>query len=241
MTIIEKAMILAAGLGTRMGRLSENKPKPLFRVLGKPLINYGIDHCNKYGVEQIVVNTHYLANQIEQHFSKNEHVTTLYESDRLETGGGVKNALKYFGDKPFFVLNSDALWIDGPSPALQRLTMAWDEKRMDALLLFYPVFRLFHYTGCGDFYLDSSGIAKRRIGFGLSPFIFAGVQILNKKLFHETPDGPFSLNVLYNRAEATGRLYAIVHDGDWYHVGTPSELHFAESKLAQRSIKINNR
>ena len=241
MTFIKKSMLLAAGLGTRMGPLSANCPKPLIKVLGKPLINYGFDHCIEYGVRQIIVNTHYLSDQICGHFSKFKCVTTIYEKECLETGGGVKNALSHFGQEPFFVINSDALWVDGPYPALRRLAMAWDENRMDALLLLYPVVRLTSYKGHGDYHVDGTGIAQRRTECEVSPYIFAGVQILHPRLFQATPEGAFSLNTLYDRAELAGRLYAQVHDGDWYHVGTPEELRSAEINMSQRNIRVENR
>lgn len=241
MTFIKKAMLLAAGLGTRMGPLSAECPKPLIKVLGKPLIDYGLDHCIEYGVRQIIVNTHYLPNQICSHVSKFKRVTTIYEKERLETGGGVKNALSRFGQSPFFVINSDALWVDGPYPALKRLALAWDENRMDALLLLYPVVRLTSYMGHGDYHVDGTGIAQRRAELEVSPYIFAGVQILHPRLFQNTPAGAFSLNTLYDQAESEGRLYAQVHDGDWYHVGTPEELRLTEIDISQRNIAVNNR
>lgn len=241
MTLIRKAMLLAAGLGTRMGPLSAHCPKPLIKVLGKPLINYGLDHCIDCGVRQIIVNTHYLSDQICRHLSNFKCVTTIYEKERLETGGGVKNALGHFGQSPFFVINSDALWVDGPYPALKRLAMGWDENRMDALLLLYPVVRLTAYTGQGDYHLDGTGIAQRRTGQEMSPYIFAGIQILHPRLFQNAPEGAFSLNVLYDQAELVGRLYAQVHDGDWYHVGTPDEVKAAETKLLQRNVRLDNR
>lgn len=241
MTFIKKAMLLAAGLGTRMGPLSAECPKPLIKVLGKPLIDYGLDHCVEYGIRQIIVNTHYLPNQICNHVSKFKCVTTIYEKERLETGGGVKNALSCFGQSPFFVINSDALWVDGPYPALKRLALAWDENRMDALLLLYPVFRLTSYMGHGDYHVDGNGIAQRRAELEVSPYIFAGVQVLHPRLFQNTPEGAFSLNTLYDKAESEGRLYAQVHDGDWYHVGTPEELRLAEINISQRNIAVNKR
>ena len=241
MSRVGRAMVLAAGLGTRMGALSESRPKPLVEVLGKPLIDYSLDHLTAAGLKRIVVNAHYLPDQIERHLAGRSDIEISREPERLETGGGVANALPLLGKRGFFVLNSDALWLDGPSPVLGRLAEAWDSRRMDALLLFHPTVRLIRYDGVGDYHLDPGGRARRRRESEVAAYIFAGVQILHPRLFANAPEGAFSLNLLYDRAEAAGRLYAIVHDGDWYHVGTPDELGMAELAISAWNVSVNSR
>ncbi|MGH6954643.1 MAG: nucleotidyltransferase family protein, partial [Alphaproteobacteria bacterium] len=146
-----------------------------------------------------------------------------------ETGGGVRRALGWLGDGPFFVANGDVIWRDGPRPALGCLAAAWDDGRMDALLLLQAVERAIGYDGAGDFAADAQGRLTR--SRGRSPFVFAGVQVLHPRLFDGSPEGAFSLNLLYDRALAAGRLFGLAHDGPWYHVGTPEGLAEAERAL----------
>ncbi|MFL2687343.1 MAG: nucleotidyltransferase family protein [Alphaproteobacteria bacterium] len=241
MTMLTHAIVLAAGLGTRMQPITNNLPKPLVQVLRRPLIDYSLERLKSAGVSQVVVNTHYLSEQIEAHLADRREIRVSHEVQRLETGGGVANALHLLGKRAFFVLNSDALWIDGPTPALDRLAAAWNEKKMDALLLLQPTSRLIHYSGIGDFHLSPDNQAYRRTENQVAAFIFAGVQILHPRLFARAPGGPFSLNILYDKAEESGRLFAIVHDGDWYHVGTPEELKVVEESMVRANIATNSR
>jgi N-acetyl-alpha-D-muramate 1-phosphate uridylyltransferase len=236
-----RAMVLAAGLGTRMRPITDNLPKPLVPVLGKPLIDYSLERLDGAGVSHVVVNTHYFPEQIEAHLAGRETIQISHEAERLETGGGVANALPLLGNRAFYVLNSDALWVDGPTPALERLAVAWDDEKMDALLLFHPTSRLIHYTGVGDYHLDPGNQAHRRRENQVAAFIFAGVQILHPRLFARVPRGSFSLNTLYDKAEESERLFAIVHDGDWYHVGTPKELKVVEETMVRGNISVNSR
>jgi N-acetyl-alpha-D-muramate 1-phosphate uridylyltransferase len=241
MTHPTRAMVLAAGLGTRMAPITHTRPKPLVEVLGKPLIDYSLDHLVGAGIRHIIVNTHYFPEQIESHLATRKGVYFSRETSRLETGGGVYNALPVLGRSAFFVLNSDALWVDGPSPALGRLAEAWNSHQMDALLLFQPTVRLINYSGLGDYHLEADGVARRRVEREVAAFIFSGVQILHPRLFKDAPGGVFSLNVLYDKAERDGRLFALVHDGDWYHVGTPKEVTMAEAALTHGDVSVNSR
>lgn len=238
---IDTAMVLAAGLGTRMQPLTEDQPKPLISLAGQSLIDRVLDHLDEAGVSKIVVNTHYKAEMLERHLSKRDNLTFSPEPDLLETGGGVKNALPLLGDDRFFVVNSDAAWLDGPTPTLYRLSQAWDESEMDALLLFQRIVSVRGTVGPGDFFLDSTGIATRRRERAVAPFLFTGVQILHPRLFEKAPDGPFSLNLLYDAAEEAGRLRAIVHDGEWYHVGTPRQREIAEYEIIHGNDSVNSR
>jgi MurNAc alpha-1-phosphate uridylyltransferase len=224
-------MILAAGLGLRMRPLSLNRPKPLLSVAGRTMLDRVLDHLDTVGVTRRVVNTHWLGETIHQHLAGRPNIVFSDEPVLLETGGGVFQALPLLGPDPFFVCNADIVWTDGPSPSLKRLADAWDETKMDALLLLQRTAKAFGYDGAGDFFVDATGRASRRRENQISPTLFAGVQILHPRLFNESQPGKFSLNKLYDRAEADGRLYAIVHDGGWYHVGTPDALVEADALI----------
>jgi MurNAc alpha-1-phosphate uridylyltransferase len=164
-------------------------------------------------------------------------VILSHEDVLLETGGGVAHALPLLGAQPFFVCNADIIWLDGARPALIRLAEAWDTARMDALLLLEPVGPAFGYEGPGDFFRADDGRLQRRGDASTAPFVFTGVQILHPRLFADAPDGEFSLNILYDRAQATRRLFGLVHDGDWLHIGTPETLTAAESWFAAREAR----
>jgi N-acetyl-alpha-D-muramate 1-phosphate uridylyltransferase len=225
------AMILAAGLGLRMRPLTETVPKPLIELAGKPLIGHALDRLKAAGVERVVVNVHWLPEQIEA-WAQTQGSPRIVVSDErdllLETGGGVAKALPLLGSAPFFVLNSDSLWIEGAKPALERMRQAWASADMDALLLVSSTARTVGYCGQGDFHLDPDGRLARRAPGRLAPFVFAGCYIAAPQLLDDAPEGPFSMNVLWDRALAAGRLYGLCHDGLWLHVGTPDAIAAAE-------------
>lgn len=227
------AMLLAAGLGRRMRAVSDRLPKPLIEVGGRTLIDRALDRFADAGVGRTVVNLHHKGALIEAALARRVAPEILFspEPELLETGGGVAAALGLLGGTPFFVANSDALWLNGPEDALHRLAAAWDEGNMDGLLLLYPLARTGAYDGPGDFFLTQEGRLTRRGAAAVAPFLFTGVQILHPRLFEGAPGGAFSLNVLYDRALAEGRLYGLVHDGAWFHVGTPAGLAEAEDAL----------
>jgi len=236
MTMPTHAMILAAGLGLRMRPITERIPKPLVPVAGRTMLERVLDHLDEAGVPNRVVNVHWLAELIRQEMAGRPGVTLSDETALLlETGGGVTKALPLLGSSPFFVCNADILWRNGSTSALRRLAAAWDDQTMDALLLMQPTAKAFGYEGNGDFFLDPHGVARRRVEKEVSPYLFAGVQILHPRLFEGAPGGPFSLNLLYNKAQAAGRLFGIAHDGEWYHIGTPDALAEAEAVMAQRA------
>lgn len=230
---VERAMVLAAGLGIRMRPLTDDRPKPLVVLAGRTLLDRALDRLADAGVRRVVVNCHYRADMISQHLAGRTDVVLSPEAELLETGGGVTAALAHLGDTPFFVVNSDAVWRDGPTPALDRLAAYWNDGAMDALLLLVPTPAIAGGTinDRGDYHLEPDGRARRRAEGEIAAFLFGGIQILHPRLFDGAPDGPFSLNVLYDRAEASGRLYGIRHDGEWYHVGTPEDLTAAEAEL----------
>lgn len=227
------AMVLAAGYGRRMRPITDRMPKPMVEVAGATLIDRVLDHLDEAGIAQAVVNTHHKGEMLAAHLGGRTSPKILLspEDDLLDTGGGVANALPLLGDAPFLVANGDTFWIDGYIPAIHRLANAWDDGRMDALLLFHPTADALSYSGRGDYFLDGDGCARRRQEGEVAPFVFAGVQILHPRLFRDAPAGRFSLTVLFNQAEEAGRLFAIRHDGEWFHVGTPDSITRAEKRL----------
>jgi MurNAc alpha-1-phosphate uridylyltransferase len=233
----KSAMILAAGLGRRMRPITDKTPKPLITVGGRTLLDYSLDRLVQAGVDKAIINTHHLADQIEQHVKGRKDIEIILSSETaapLETGGGVKLALQYLGDEPFYVINGDALWLDGTRPALIRLAGRWNTDEMDALLLLHSTVEAYGYEGRGDFLADPMGQLMRRPEREVSPYLFAGVQILTPALFDDAPDGKFSLNIIYDKAIEAERLYGLVHDGDWFHIGTPDGLDQAEDYFRER-------
>ena len=230
-------MVLAAGLGLRMRPLTDTLPKPLIPVAGRCMLDRALDQLTTAGVARRVVNTHYLGHKVAEHLQARRQaagseaeIALSHEPDLLDTGGGVVKALPLLGSAPFFVINGDILWRDGAEPALRRLAAAWNDERMDALLLIHPRETAIGYDGPGDFDLAPDGVLTRRAN-PTAPFVFTGVQILHPRLLAGSPPGAFSLNKLYDRAAATGRLHGIVHTGQWFHIGTPDGLRLAEERL----------
>ena len=230
------AMVLAAGLGKRMRPLTATRPKPLVEVAGATLLDHALARLTAEGVGEVVVNVHYMAGQVEAHLAARAPGLTIHISDEravlLETGGGVAKALPLIAADPFLVVNADNFWIDGPAPTLGLLASAWDDARMDALLLLVPLADAHGYEGAGDFHMDAGGQLKRRAEGRMAPYVFSGVQMLAKRLFNGVSIEPFSLNRLYDRALEAGRLYGVAHGGLWFHVGTPDAIAQTEAVLA---------
>jgi len=230
-------MVLAAGLGKRMRPLTATRPKPLVRVAGKPLLDHVFDRLRAAGIKRAVVNVHYLADAIEAHLRSHvkdiEILISDERSELLETGGGVRRAMPLIADDRFLIVNSDNLWLDGTIDAIQLLAAAWNEAEMDALLLVVPLARANCHGGTGDFHMDQSGRLSRRRPGRVAPFVFTGVQLVSRRLFEDAPDGHFSMNLLWDRAIAAGRLYGLVHEGLWFDVGTPPAIARTEAILAQ--------
>ena len=224
-------MILAAGRGERMRPLTDSMPKPLIPVAGSSMLDRAMKSLADHGVRDVVVNVHHLGERIAAHLDGRAQI--VREDRLLETGGSVKNALPLLGDGPYFILNGDGLWRDGPRPMLSRMEAAWDPARMDALLLLHPLATAIgrEAKDRGDYFLDADGRAHHRAAAAAAPYLFASVSVCDSRLFHESPDGPFSLLKLWTRAEANGRLFGLVHDGAWFHVGTPQALAEAETVL----------
>ncbi|GAB4227121.1 MAG: nucleotidyltransferase family protein [Methyloligellaceae bacterium] len=231
MTAVTRAMVLAAGLGERMRPLTETLPKPLIPLAGKPLIDHVLDGLAAAGVTRAVVNLHYLADRLESHLQARKRPEIIFSDEReaiLDTGGGVARALPLIGGEPFFIHNSDSVWIDGVGSQLARMAAVWDPARMDALLLMAPTQSAIGYDGPGDFTMDEQGLLARRGEGEIAPFAFAGASIAGRALFQDAPSGAFSLNRQWDRALEAGRLYGLRLDGTWMHVGTPAALDAAE-------------
>ena len=222
------AMVMAAGLGKRMRPLTATRPKPLVEVAGQALIDHALDRLAAAGVEEAVVNVHYLPDALEAHLNKRPRGPRIIISDErdllLETGGGLVRAAPLIAADPFVCVNSDNLWIDGPVDTLRLMAAQWDPERMDALLLLVPFARANCHNGRGDFHLDAVGRLRRRVPGRVAPFVYTGVQMLAKRLLAGSPDGPFSTNIFWDRAIAAGRCFGIVHPGLWFDVGTPAAI-----------------
>jgi len=232
-------MVLAAGLGTRLRPVTDALPKPLVELNGRTLLDHAIDRLAGAGVEHVVVNTHYLASRIADQLARRAgppKIEIAEEPELLETGGGVANALPSLGEI-FYVVNADVFWLDGKDPALLRLAHAFDPERMDAVLLLQRTVTAVGYDGNGDYLLDPAGTPRRRREREIAPFLFAGIQLLHRRLFDNWPHRVFSLVRLFDRAEEAGRLQAIVHDGEWYHIGTPAGLAATRERLASHRIE----
>lgn len=235
---VSHAMVLAAGLGTRMRPLTLTTPKPLVAVAGKTLLDWALDNVARAGVGQVVVNLHHLGNLIEAHLGDRALplVTCVAEDPVLETGGGVQNALTHLGDEAFFVLNSDGLWIDAEgASALKTMAAQWDDATMDGLLLVHDPAAAFGYDGPGDFTIGEDGRLARRQENDTNAQVFTGVQLLHPRLFKDAPGGVYSLNVLYDRALQAGRLYGLTAPGEWHHVGTMDALQHSDAHLRAKS------
>jgi len=234
----KRAMVLAAGLGTRMHPLTDRMPKPLVAVAGKPLIDHVLDRLAEAGVERAVINVHHFAEQIEKHLASRTKPKIVISDERgslLGTGGGVVKALSHLGDAPFFHINSDTIWIDSVKPNLARLAAAFDAVTMDALLLLAPSTGSIGYAGRGDYAMAADGRLRRRAEREVAPFVFAGAAILSPALFVGAPTGEFRLTQLFDRAAAAGRLHGLRLEGLWMHVGTLEAITEAEQAIVRAS------
>jgi MurNAc alpha-1-phosphate uridylyltransferase len=240
MSVVDTGMVLAAGLGKRMRPLTDTLPKPMVPVAGRALIDRVIDRMAEAGVGRVVANIHHHRTTLEHHLQARRDVpiVTVHEPELLETGGGVLNALPVLGPQAFYCANADVLWFDGPTPALRRLADAWDESRMDVLLLMQSSAYARGYEGCGDYFLDAAGKARRRRDPEIASFVYAGVQILHPRAFAGFAPGAFSLNKVYDAAESKGRLWGVAHDGLWFHVGTPESVVATERELGWTKLKV---
>lgn len=231
----ETAFVLAAGLGTRMRPLTDRMPKPLVTVAGRALIDHVLDRIAAAGVACAVVNVHYLADQIEAHLAGRVSPRIVISDEReelLDTGGGARKAGPLLGDRPFLIHNSDSIWLESGRSNLQRLFAAFDVARMDGLLLLAARTASLGYAGPGDFHLAADGLLARREKGETAPYVFAGVSMASARLLRDAPAGPFSLNRLWDRALGERRLFGLVLEGMWMHVGDPAAVVAAERCIA---------
>jgi N-acetyl-alpha-D-muramate 1-phosphate uridylyltransferase len=237
MSIGQRAMILAAGLGQRMRPITDTTPKPLVKVGGKRLIDYSVDALRAARVPEAIVNVHHLASQIEDWAETVADPRLTISDERamaLETGGGIAKALPLLGADPFFVLNGDGFWIDDTTPALLRLREQWRDHDMDCLLLLAPISQTIGFDGAGDFSMESSGVLRRYAaptGADDEPLVYIGGYLVHPRLFRAGLPERFSMNLLWSEAIARRRLHGVVHKGRWFHVGTPEAIILAESRL----------
>ena len=235
MSAPRRAMVLAAGLGTRMKPLTDTGPKAMIEVAGHKLIDRVLDRLEQADVQTVVVNVHHHADTLEAHLRTRKTLKIEISDERgalLDSGGGVKKTLPLLGQEPFFVMNADTIWIEGFKPNLPALGAAFDPEKMDALLLLAATSGSRGYDGQGDFSADADGRLARREEGTVTPFVYAGAAVFSPSAFQDTPDGPFSLNLLFDRAIAAGRLYGLRLDGLWMHVGTPEAVAEAEAVYA---------
>ena len=232
----DTAFIMAAGLGKRMRPLTATRPKPLVEVAGKPLIDHVLDRLRAAGVARIIVNVHYLPDALEAHLRARASDLDVKISDErkqlMETGGGLILAEHMIDADPFLVVNSDNYWVDGPTDTLHLLASLWREDEMDALLLLVPLANAGNHNGQGDFHMKADGRLARREKGKVAPFVYTGIQMVSKRLLREAPEGPFSTNILWDRAIAEGRCFGAVHQGLWFDVGNPAAIKATERALA---------
>lgn len=235
MTIPKTAMIMAAGLGTRMRPLTDAKPKPLIEVAGTTLLDHVLDLLREAGVGRIVVNVHYFPEQIEAHLAEHARDFELAVSDERallrDTGGGLVQALALIPDDPFFCINADNWFADTKEHALLSMADAWDSARMDVLMLVVPLARAGNSQGTGDFDMDAAGRLSREGAKRPRPFVWTGIQMLAKSIVADPPSEVFSTNVFWDRAIAKGRCYGLVHEGAWFDVGYPAAIKLTEAAL----------
>ena len=235
---IDTAMVLAAGLGTRMRPLTDSRPKPLVEVAGKALIDWNFERMQAAGVRRVAVNVHYLADMLEAHVRHWPDVDVRISDERagiLNSGGGVKKALPLLGDGPFFSLNADTIWMDGPRSNLERMVEVFDPERMDILLLLASTTTTIGWDNRGDFGLEQDGRVRWPKPGEVAPFAYCGVAILQPELFDDTPE-TFSLVTLFRRAMEKGRLHGLRLDGVFMHVGTPAAVQEAEAAIAYSAL-----
>ena len=232
------AMVLAAGMARRMRPLSATSPKPLVEVAGKALIDHCLDDLAAAGVARAVVNVHHLADLVEAHLARRRCPRIVISDERgrlLDTGGGVSRALPLLGPDPFYLRNADSFWVNGVRANLDWLAHAWNDAGMDAVLLVAETVFSRGYRGRGDFLLDKEGRIARRPERTVAPYVYAGAAIMHPRLFDGAPDGAYSLNLLFDRAIAAGRLFGVCLDGLWINVETPDAIALVEAAIADNA------
>jgi N-acetyl-alpha-D-muramate 1-phosphate uridylyltransferase len=222
-----KAFILAAGFGTRLRPYTDHCPKPMVQVAGRSLIYRTLDKLAEAGVQDVMVNLHYMADVLRAHleaYPQNKmKIHTSFEPEILNTGGGITNVLPFFGDEPFYVIAGDALWTDGNVPALEKLAQQWDGQRMDILTLMQPLNRMTLTGGAGDYDLLAGGHVKRSVDKA-GTHMWTNIRLNHPRIYRSAPQGAFSFLDIMDACEREKRFLAIEHDGDWHHISTPKDL-----------------
>jgi N-acetyl-alpha-D-muramate 1-phosphate uridylyltransferase len=232
----KKAFILAAGKGTRLRPHTDSMPKPMVPIAGRSIIKRTIEKLAAEGVEKIVINLHHLGDVLEDHLKDITTPKIIFsqEDELLETGGGLKKAIHYFGNEPYYIINGDALWDEGAdASALSKMAALWDAEKMDILLFLEPKDKMILTEFVGDYHATADGKltrAKDKNG----AYMFAGLRIAHPRIFDQSPDGAFSFLQLMDKAEARGRLYGHVHDAEWYHISTPEDLAAVDAAFRQK-------
>jgi len=223
---IQKAILLAAGIGARMRPLTLTTPKPLLPVGNKPLMGWILEKAFEAGIQDALINVSYLGDQIQSFYKDQPHLHFSVEpTPPFETAGAIVNVLPFFENKPFLSLNGDSLWQDVGTPALKRLFDAWDPATMDALLLLVPKAQALGFEGPGDYFYNDGALVRRLDPIPTAPYINTGVVLFSPDLFKDEPLRPFSNLMMYDKAQAKGRLFGVIHDGPWFHFGTPEAYH----------------
>ena len=229
-----RGMVLAAGLGTRMRPLTDDRPKSLIVVSGRTLLDHPIDRFKEAGITTVIVNVHYKGQMVIDHLKKRRDVEIIIQDERdklLDTGGALKKALPLFRGEPVFTYNSDSIWLESLGSNITRMAQRWDDAEMDCLMLMAPTFNSIGYDGRGDFNMDTLGRLSRRQPQRVTPFAWPGVQIIHPRLIERGTGDVFSTNRLWDLAIEQGRLFGIRLDGKWMHIGTPDAKDEAEAFL----------
>jgi MurNAc alpha-1-phosphate uridylyltransferase len=238
---IKKAVVLAAGYGTRLKPLTDRMPKPLVPVAGRPMIEYALDHLRAYGIEEVIINVSHLKDQLTAYVSDIHDLTIKIseETDPLETGGGLKKALPLLGNEPVFTINSDIIWLDDGDSTLERLTRHWDDAKMDVLLLAQSKAKAIgHDKGEDHLFVKPDNT----IGWNEkeSPYIIAGVGVLHPRILRNAPDGKFTVKILWRQALEQNRLFCLPHQGHWFQTGTVPDIIRTEERLNNLPVGQNS-
>ena len=229
------AFVLAAGLGTRMRPLTDDRPKALVEVGGKTLIDHMLDRLRDAGARRFVVNVHYFADRLEAHLKTRSDLDIVISDERgqlLETGGGLKKARPLLGEDPIWVANTDSVWIDD-GDALTSLVRLWDPSSMDAALLLARMERTTGFDGAGDFFMDDDARLTFRNAAASAPYTYMGVHITKPQIVDPVAEDAFSLSKIWRNLAPQGRLAGCLMDGDWMHVGDPQAVTDANTRLTK--------
>lgn len=235
----ETAMVLAAGLGSRMRPLTNDRPKAMVQVAGRALIDHVLDRCVDAGVKRAVVNVHAFADLLEAHLKRRSDIEIIISDERallMETGGGARQARALLGDEPIFLCNIDSVWTEPQGSALTRLARGFDPARMGAQLMLAAMDQQLGYDGAGDFFMDASGVLTFRDALPHTPWAYMGAQIVNPSIIDAEPLEPFSFTRVWRRLAQEGRLYGAPLNGFWMHVGDPRAREEAEARLAAPAL-----